>query len=1240
MGQDTTGKVFFSWSQAKPIPDADGFAGSYAGVSNGALMVAGGANFPGDRRPWTQGVKTWYDKVFILEKPDGDWKEIGKLPRPMGYGISLTWKNGFVCLGGGDAGRNYADAFILKYSAGKLATTSLPPMPAPLINSCGVIAEDILYVAGGITTPTGLSENNFWSLDLSAPEKKWRVLTSLPGPSRMLAAAGTEEGKIYLFGGVHLANAQPAPAGPARDSAPPPPQREYLTDCWEYNPGKGWKRIADLPHPVAAAPSPAYNAGQSHLVLFGGDDGAKASLAPELKDEHPGFTTEVLAYNTLTDSWSVMGKMPVDIRADAAANPHGSVYAPVTTPLVVWDGNVVIAGGEARPAVRSNKVLIAASRQPSGKFGGLDWTVIALYFAVVIGISVFVSRNMGSTTGDFFLGGQKIPWWAAGLSIFGSKLSALTFIAIPAKAYATDWVYIMNNVMIVAIAPVVTFFYLPYFRKLKLTSVYEYLQIRFDRRVRLLGSFTFVIFQLSRLGVVIYLPALVLSTVTGINIFACILLTTLITTAYSVAGGIEAVVWTEVMQVFVLMGGALVSFFFITAHTQDGFSGLVREAYANDKFRVANLGWSMSQPVLWVVAIGALLTNLVTYTSDQVVVQRYLTTSTEKEARRSIYTNALMVIPATIIFFGVGTALWFFYRHHPGNLNPNGRVDDVFPWFISQQLPAGLSGLVIAGLFAATMSTIGSSMNSIATVVTTDFYRPFMKKATDKECLRFAKRFTVLLGALGSLIAMYLVYLQNASIWDQYLKIIGLFGGCLAGMFAAGIFFPRINSTGILSGFLLSSIGLYFLQRSNEVSFWLYPLFAVGGCLVLGYIFSFFSSRKAIPAVALLLAFCCFQAGKASAQTGGTSGQSDKVAAQTGETSAQPAPISAQAFNYIYKNGDDGYKCFRIPAMVTTQKGTVLAFAEARKNNCADAGDIDLVVKRSEDGGTTWSALQVVWNDSTNTCGNPAPVIDEKTGAVVLLSTWNLGADNEKKVKDRTAKDSRRAFVLSSTDDGHTWSSARDITRNVKLDNWTWYATGPGRGIQVSKGRHKGRLVIPCNHVEAATMNSLSHVIYSDDHGASWRLGGIAQDSTNEATVAELSNGNLMLNMRNTGHTRYRQIAISRNAGKKWSAKDADTALIEPICEGNLIRYTSPGKKACLVFSNPASKTARVGMTVRISYDDGKTWPFRKLLYEGPSAYSCLTVLPDGNLACLYEAGYQRPYEGIVLEEIKIDDLK
>jgi SSS family solute:Na+ symporter len=828
-------KSFFRWSTARPIPDEDGFAGAYAGVSNNALLVAGGTNFPGNKRPWSNGVKTWYDKIFVLENADGEWKEIGKLPKPMGYGVSLSWKDALICVGGGDADKNFADVFMLRYRDGKVETESLPGMPAPVINGCGVIVNDVIYMIGGLHSPSDSSQKDFWALDLASAKPEWKILSPLPGASRMLAAAGTIDGKVFVFGGVNLSQQ-------AGDTAV---SRHYLKDCWEYSTTRGWKRIADLPYALAAAPSPAFTAGQSHLLLFGGDDGVNASRVAELKDAHPGFRSDILAYNTITDAWSVMDQIPVHKKPDSVSNPHGSVYAPVTTPLVWWNNSVVIAGGEARPAVRTNKVLMATPDQPSGRFGGLDWTVIGLYFLAVIGISWYVSKNMGSTTGDFFLGGQKIPWWAAGLSIFGSKLSALTFIAIPAKAYATDWVYVLNNVMVLVVAPVVTLFYLPYFRKLKLTSVYEYLNIRFNTKVKLLGSLTFVVFQLSRLGVVIYLPALVLSTVTGINIFVCIFLTTLITTAYSVAGGIEAVVWTEVMQVFVLLGGALASFFFMTSGNEGGFSGFITEASDHGKFKLANLGWSISEPVLWVVALGALLTNLVTYTSDQVVVQRYLTTSTEKEARRSIYTNALMVIPATIIFFGVGTALWYFFRHHPAELNPNGRTDDVFPWFISQQLPAGLSGLVIAGLFAATMSTISSSMNSIATVLTTDFYKHVNKTATDRQSLRFAKIVTVILGAIGCLIAVYLVYLQNASIWDQYLKIIGLFGGCLAGMFAAGIFFPKINSNGILVGFFLSCIALYFIQRSDKVSFWLYPLFAVAGCVIIGLIFSmFFPDRK------------------------------------------------------------------------------------------------------------------------------------------------------------------------------------------------------------------------------------------------------------------------------------------------------------------------------------------------------------------------------------------------------------
>ncbi len=348
-----------------------------------------------------------------------------------------------------------------------------------------------------------------------------------------------------------------------------------------------------------------------------------------------------------------------------------------------------------------------------------------------------------------------------------------------------------------------------------------------------------------------------------------------------------------------------------------------------------------------------------------------------------------------------------------------------------------------------------------------------------------------------------------------------------------------------------------------------------------------------------------------------------------------------QQLNFIYKAGEDGYSCFRIPAMVTTTKGTVLAIAEARKNNCGDAGNIDLVVKRSVDGGKTWGNLQIIWDDSSNTCGNPSPIINKKTGNIILLSTWNLGTDHEKDIANQTSKDTRRVFVLSSSDDGNTWTSPREITKDVKPDDWTWYATGPGSGIQISKGKHKGRMVVACDHGEAGKKTSFSHAIYSDDDGKTWILGEtVPQGKVNECTVAELTNGKLMLNMRNSGEARYRQISISKNGGKSWSDIYPDTALIEPVCEGSLIQYNHPRKKKFLVFSNPASKTSRTAMTVRFSYNNGKTWPVSRLLYSGPSAYSNVAVLPNGNIGCLFEAGFAKPYEGIVFQEINLDEIK
>ncbi len=837
LAQEKAHPSYVSWSQLPALPGTPGLAGSFAGVSNGALLVAGGANFPDGGTPWTGSTKSWQDKVYALESATGSWKEAGRLPRSLAYGVSVTWKDGLICVGGSDVNKHYAEVFILRYTNGQVQTTPLPSLPGPLANASGVLIGDVIYIAGGTASPTATAaESVCWSLDLSkgTAGAQWKTLPTWPGPARILAVAGTLDGAFYLMSGVELVKG-------AGDSTA---HRKFLKDAYRYTPAKGWVKVADLPEPVAAAPSPAYTSGQSHLLVFGGDHGRYFEQNATLKENHPGFSDKVWAYNNITDVWTAIDTILTSKQADAVQQPNNSVWAPVTTPAVIWNGSVVFPSGEVRPAVRTPRVLMATPVQPSGAFHVVDWIIVGIYFLLVIGISVVVSRKMENSTNDFFLGGGKIPWWAAGLSIFGSKLSALTFIAIPAKAYATDWVYLLNNLMIVAVAPLIVYFYLPYFRKMQLTSVYEYLRIRFNQRVKLLGSLTFVLFQVSRLGIVIYLPALVLSAVTGINIFVCIIGITVITTAYSVTGGIEAVVWTEVMQVVVLLGGALMALIFMANSLPGGFGQLFTEAAEHNKFRMAIMHGKVTEPILWVVLVGGFLTQLVTYSSDQVVVQRYLTTPTEKEARKSIYTNALLVIPASLIFFCVGTALWVFFKHNPASLNPNGRIDDVFPWYISNQLPTGLAGLVIAGLFAATMSTISSSMNSIATVVTTDFYQYLKPASTDRQRFSFARRTTVVLGVLGFFIAVYMVYLSNASIWDQYLKIIGLFGGCLAGMFVAGIFFPRINSLGIFIGFIVSAITLFFVQAANIVSFFLYPAVAVLMCVLVGYISSLIWKEK------------------------------------------------------------------------------------------------------------------------------------------------------------------------------------------------------------------------------------------------------------------------------------------------------------------------------------------------------------------------------------------------------------
>lgn len=337
----------------------------------------------------------------------------------------------------------------------------------------------------------------------------------------------------------------------------------------------------------------------------------------------------------------------------------------------------------------------------------------------------------------------------------------------------------------------------------------------------------------------------------------------------------------------------------------------------------------------------------------------------------------------------------------------------------------------------------------------------------------------------------------------------------------------------------------------------------------------------------------------------------------------------------VFVSGTEGYHTFRIPAAIVTPTGTLLAFAEGRRAGQGDSGDVDLVLRRSPDAGRTWEPLQVVWDDGPNTCGNPCPVVDRDTGDLWLLMTRNLGQDREPQIIDRTSQGTRTVWVTRSADDGATWDPPREITPDVKKPDWTWYATGPGVGIQLTSGR----LVVPCDHAVADTKAWHSHVIFSDDHGKTWRLGGAAGPGTNECQVIERTDGTLLLNMRNYDpqHKNVRAIATSLDGGLSWFAASFDPVLVEPVCQAALLRCpdTECGDRTLVLFSNPAS-TRREKMTVRLSRDEGRTWPVARALHDGPAAYSCLAAFQDGTLACLYERGEKQPYERITLARFNL----
>ncbi|WP_124039916.1 sodium:solute symporter [Neoactinobaculum massilliense] len=473
-------------------------------------------------------------------------------------------------------------------------------------------------------------------------------------------------------------------------------------------------------------------------------------------------------------------------------------------------------------------------------FGALNWVILLIYLGGMLGVGIYFSKRSGKDTDSFFKAGGKIPAWAAGFSIFATTLSSITFMSVPEQAFNTDWAYAIGSLVIIPIIPLLNRFYVPFFRKLKVTTAYEYLEARFNTVLRTLSSLLFVIYHIGRIAVVTYLPVLAIASVTSVNPLLIAAIVGVLCIIYTFLGGIEGVVWSDVIQAFVLIGGALLIIFIGAFSIEGNFGTVVADATANSKFLSA-ADFDPSNLALFVplIFVGQFANSLFQYTGSQDVVQRYQTTKSLRDTIKSLWTTGALGVLTIPVFFGMGTILYSFYQH-AGELPADFNTSALIPYFVITELPAGIAGFVIAGIFAAAQSTIASSLNAISACVVTDFrQRFFAHKQHRLTDVAFARLTIIVAGLLGTGVAIYFTAGNTSSTWNVFLTVSGLFGVPVAALFFLGIFTKRANTPGVLIGFI-AAIVISLWVNSMAISSLLVATVAFIAAIVLGYVASLF----------------------------------------------------------------------------------------------------------------------------------------------------------------------------------------------------------------------------------------------------------------------------------------------------------------------------------------------------------------------------------------------------------------
>ena len=813
----------------------EGLAGSFFGKQGDWFILAGGANFP-HGKPWEGGAKTFSKEIFVFSESNSKFQLVASsnsLPFGVAEGAYASTSKGVLCIGGQTPEGLSNKALLLNYNGKDITVETYPDLPIAVKNATAAIVSNKLYLLGG-QTDNGQSVNQFLMLDLNSLDKGWQHLSNFPvvvSAATMSAQQDGEEISLFVFGGRAI----------GQDKL-----TNFYSSVFNYKPSKNeWTTKNDIrldeTTPIQLSMAVSAPIGASHIALIGGDDGqifnrvekainqGDVTSRDSLWINHTGFNDKILLYNTVTDTWFEWD------------NPHKTSVA---VSSIVSDGKqIYIAGGEIRPGIRTPEIMKMTATVDSS-FGWINYVVLVVYFVGMLLLGFFFMKR-NEDTDDFFKAGGRIPWWAAGISIFATTLSAITFISIPAKSYATDWRMLLFNLAILMVVPIIIRYFLPFFRRFNFETAYQYLEVRFNRGIRWMASALFVFFMVSRIAIVLFLPSLALNAVTGFSVYFSIIIMGVVTIIYCTSGGMEAVIWGDVIQGFILIAGALAAFAYMVMGVDGGIGTFWDTAITHNKFTWLDFRFDLTQPVFWVVLLGGIANTLITYTSDQSVVQRYMTTKDENATAKSIWLNGIISVPVSIIFFLLGTGLYVFYISNPANMsitNPN--VDSVFPQFIVSEMPVGFAGLLIAAIFAAAMSTLSSNINSVSAVITSDFYKTLWSKTTLKSSMSVARWAGIIVGVFGIGMALILATWDIASLWDQFNTFLGLLTSGLGAIFFLGIFFPRVGATAAFIG-LISGIGVLVLVQGNtNLSFLLYGLIGMVSSIVVAYLLSFIFPNK------------------------------------------------------------------------------------------------------------------------------------------------------------------------------------------------------------------------------------------------------------------------------------------------------------------------------------------------------------------------------------------------------------